>query len=195
VNRNFIFVGTGMARCPVILVAEDQPDSVDLLKLAFSTSGVAARVNYVEDGEVAIEYLSGEEPFGDRVEYPLPAILLLDLNMPRRDGFQVLEWLRLQPGLRRLVVVVFSSSADPKDINRAFALGANSYVVKPGGFNELKETVRRLDNYWLGLNQCPDCVPEASPPNGGRRVLLRNTTNGRYFRGGRPMGGQGRRRV
>src|SRR6266571_1148235 len=125
-----------------ILVAEDLPDDVMLLKLAFSRAGVTAPVRYVKNGEEAVAYLKGEGAFADRAEHPLPTMLLLDLKMPRLDGFGVLEWLRRQPGLRRFLVVVFTASYEQNDISRAFELGANSYIVKPGGFEDLQETVR-----------------------------------------------------
>jgi CheY-like chemotaxis protein len=160
-----------------ILVAEDLPDSVEILKLAFSRAGVNVPVDYVRDGEETIEYLKGA--FGN--EHPLPTMLLLDLKMPGLNGFDVLEWLRLQPGLRRLLVVVFTSSEQQQDINRAFELGANSYIVKPAGFDKLQETVRFLEDYWLRVNQCPDCLPgKGVPPI---RVLLRDTKSGQYFQG------------
>src|SRR6266487_3418278 len=127
-----------MAASLKILVAEDLPDAVELLKLAFSRAGVAVPVSYVKNGEEAIWYLRGEGIFGNRADYPLPTMLLLDLKMPRLDGFGVLEWVRLQPELRRLVVVVFTSSNEQDDINRAFELGANSYIVKPSGFDEMQ---------------------------------------------------------
>jgi CheY-like chemotaxis protein len=111
-------------------------------------------------------------------------MLLLDLKMPRLDGFGVLEWLRLQPGLCRLLVVVFTSSSDEKDIHRAFELGANSYIVKPGELEELEETVRSLENYWLRFNRCPDGAPGRQSGLIGRRVLLRDGKNGRYSQGG-----------
>jgi CheY-like chemotaxis protein len=141
-----------------ILVAEDQPDSVELLKQAFSRTGVAAPVSYVTDGEETIRYLKREEPFANRAQHPLPTMLLLDLNMPRLDGFGVLEWLQVQPELRRLLVIVFTSSDDQSDINCAFELGADSYLVKPADFTGLKETVRSLQDYWLRFNQCSDCL-------------------------------------
>jgi CheY-like chemotaxis protein len=149
---------------PRILVAEDLPESVEILKLAFKMTGVKAPVDYVRDGEEAIKYLKGEEAFSNRSEYPMPTVLLLDLKMPGMDGFGVLEWLRCQPGLRRLLVVVFTSSAEKVDINRAFDLGANSYVVKPLGFEKLQEIVRNLESYWLKVNQCPECLPETPGP-------------------------------
>ena len=149
-----------MAESLRILVAEDLPDNVQLLKLAFSKAGGDVPLNFVRDGAQAIDYLKGEAAFSNRNKYPLPTMLLLDLRMPRLDGFEVLKWLRLQPGLRRLVVVVFSSSDEANDINRAYDLGANSYIVKPASFTKLEETLRNLEEYWFKLNACPDCLPE-----------------------------------
>src|ERR1043165_7447002 len=90
---------------------------------------------------------------------PLPTMLLLDLKMPRVNGFEVIDWIRRQPGLRRLLVVVFTSSELPEDINHAYELGANSYLVKPTEFSELEKLARTLENYWLRLNYCADCAP------------------------------------
>ena len=87
----------------------------------------------------------------------MPRLLLLDLKMPLMGGFEVLEWVRQQPGLRRLLVIVFTSSDQPQDINRAFDLGANSYLVKPNSFNQLKEIGLAMETYWVKLNRCPGC--------------------------------------
>src|SRR5205807_5891563 len=133
--------------------------------------------------EEAIEYLKGEGKFADRQEHPLPSLLLLDLNMPLRNGFEVLEWLRLQPGLRRLLVIVFTSSQLPEDVNRAFELGANSYLVKPHDFKKLEETARYLEEYWLKLNRCPDYAITDAISGLGLRVILRNPETWQYFQG------------
>jgi CheY-like chemotaxis protein len=103
--------------------------------------------------------------------------------MPRLNGFEVLQWLRLQPGLRRLLVIVFTSSELPEDVNRAFELGANSYLVKPVDLKKLEETVRYLDTYWVKLNLCPDCGGHGRSITSGTRVLLRDPVTGRYFLG------------
>src|SRR5439155_5414934 len=162
--------------------AEDQDTEVQLLKLACERAKVSLPLHFVRNGEEAIEYLKGEGHFADRQEHPLPTLLLLDLNIPLRNGFEVLEWLRLQPGLRRLLVIVFTSSEFPEDINRAFELGANSYLVKPGGFKKLQEVARYLEDYWLRLNRCPDCAARAVS-GAGLRVLLRNPETRQYFQG------------
>ena len=166
-----------------MLVAEDREEDIQLLKLALARAKVDVPVQFVKDGEEAIQYLKGEGRFANRNDYPMPQMLLLDLSMPLRNGFDVLEWLRLQPGLRRLLVVVFTSSDLPEDVNRAFELGANSYLVKPVGFEKLEEIARRLPDYWLKLNRCPDCTVEPSPRAQMMRVVLRNPETWQYFKG------------
>ena len=101
-------------------------------------------------------YLAGEGPFADRQRHPFPVLVLLDLKLPRRSGLEVLEWIRAQTGLKRLPVVVLTSSKEATDVNRAYDLGANSYLVKPVGFDSLLELVKSLEVYWLILNQKPD---------------------------------------
>ena len=143
----------------VILVAEDRPADVLLLKHAFRKAGVGVSLHFVSDGQEAVDYLNGDERFGNRAEYPLPTLLLLDLNMPRLNGFDVLDWVRHRPGLRRLVVVVFTTSDLPEDIARAYELGVNSYMIKPPELANLEEIAHHLEHYWFKLNRCPDCVP------------------------------------
>lgn len=138
-----------------ILHVEDDPNDVLLLQRAFKKSGVAASVHSVTDGDRAVAYLSGQQEFSERAKFPLPHLVLLDLKMPRKSGLEVLEWIRSQPGLRRVVVVVFTSSRHDQDVNRAYELGANSYMVKPVGFDSLTELSRTLYHYWGELNQRP----------------------------------------
>ena len=138
-----------------VLIAEDDPGDIFLLQRAFTLSGVPAGLYFVRDGQEAIDYLGGTATYTDRNEFPLPDLLLLDLKMPRKSGFEVLAWVREQPGLKRLPVVVLSSSNQNPDINRAFDLGANSYLVKPGGLDRLLELVKNLNMYWLILNEKP----------------------------------------
>ena len=140
----------------VILLAEDDPNDVLLVQRAMQKLNFAAPLQVVRDGEEALAYLSGQDAYGDRESYPLPALMLLDLKMPRRSGFEVLQWLRGQNGLKRLPVVVLTSSNQASDINKAFDLGANSYLVKPGGFDSLLELMKGLDMYWLMLNEKPE---------------------------------------
>ena len=141
----------------VILLAEDDPNDVLLIQRALQRSHIANPLQVVRDGADAVAYLNGDLQYGDRERYPLPVLLLMDLKMPRKSGLEVLEWLRQQTGgLRRLPVVVLTSSNQSLDINRAYDLGANSYLVKPAGFDSLLELVKNLDMYWLILNEKPE---------------------------------------
>ena len=140
----------------VILLAEDDPNDVLLIQRAFQRTHVANPLQVVRDGEEALAYLSGQGPFADRERHPLPVLLLMDLKMPRKSGLEVLEWVRQQPGLKRLPITVLTSSNQSPDINRAYELGANSYLVKPAGFDSLLELVKNLDMYWLILNEKPE---------------------------------------
>ena len=145
-----------MGNSRVILVAEDDPTDAFFLQRAFAKAGVSVGLKFVRDGQEAIDYLRGEPPFTDRGTHPMPQLLLLDLKMPRLNGFEVLSWLKTQPGLKRLLAIVFSSSAEAGDINRAYDLGANSYLVKPHATEQLLELVNRVEKYWLEANQNPN---------------------------------------
>jgi CheY-like chemotaxis protein len=140
-----------------ILVADDSSDDTFLLKRAFHKAGIDVPLYFVRDGQEAVNYLAGEDEFRDRTAHPLPRLMLLDLKMPKLDGFDVLHWLQKQPALRRLVVTVLTSSDERKDVNRAYDLGANSYLVKPPVFSGYTEIAEKLRSYWLELNQHPDC--------------------------------------
>ena len=144
------------AREGVILLAEDDPNDVLLIQRAFQRTHVANPLQVVRDGEEALAYLSGQGAFADRERHPLPVLMLMDLKMPRKSGLEVLEWVRQQPGLKRLPITVLTSSNQSPDINRAYELGANSYLVKPAGFDSLLELVKNLDMYWLILNEKPE---------------------------------------
>lgn len=139
-----------------ILLVEDDANDVVLVKRAFKQAKVANPLQVARDGEEAVAYLAGAGEFADRERFPLPAIILLDLKMPRKSGLEVLEWLRAQPGLKRLPVVVLTSSKENRDINRAYELGANSYLIKPVSFNNLTEMVKTLGLYWIILNEPPE---------------------------------------
>jgi CheY-like chemotaxis protein len=138
-----------------VLVAEDDPSDVFFLRRAFSLAGLPAALHFVRDGQEAIDYLEGGKQFSDRDAYPLPDLMLLDLKMPRLNGFDVLDWLRSKPGLNRLLVAVLTSSDQPQDINRAYDLGANSYLLKPHSAEQLADLIKHVQKYWLELNQCP----------------------------------------
>jgi CheY-like chemotaxis protein len=139
-----------------ILVADDDSGDVLLLQRAFRKANLANPLHVVPDGEAAIEYLAGAGPYSNRDDHPLPVLLLLDLKMPRKSGFEVLEWIRSQPGLRRLRVVILSSSGQSADVDRAHDLGANSYLVKPPTFADLVAMVENLGAYWMIMAERPE---------------------------------------
>jgi len=138
-----------------ILLAEDDPNDVLLIQRAFQKAGLKNALQAVRDGEQAIEYLAGKGGYADRDRYPFPYLLLLDLKMPGTDGFEVLRWLRDQPAMRRLLVVVLTSSNLQADVDRAYELGANSYLVKPVEFDEMVAMIRRFEAYWTEINRIP----------------------------------------
>jgi CheY-like chemotaxis protein len=138
-----------------ILVAEDELGDELLLQRAFQLAGVEAPVHFARDGREVLNYLQGKGPFENPVENPLPNLLLLDLYLPYVNGFEVLEWVRGQPGLKRMLVIVFTGSETTEDMERAYALGANAYVVKPSAPRDLVRFVERLQKYWLSINSYP----------------------------------------
>ena len=139
-----------------ILLAEDDENDVMLIRRAFNKSHVVNPIACVSNGEEAVAYLAGEGQYADRIRHPLPFMMLLDLKLPRLSGHEVLKWLRSQQGLRRLPVVVLTSSREPADINRAYELGANSYLVKPVVFEEFAALLKQLQVYWLMLSEHPE---------------------------------------
>jgi DNA-binding response OmpR family regulator len=140
-----------------ILLVEDDGNDVLLLEHAFRKANLSNPIFTVNDGEKAIDYLNGRNEYADRQKFPLPLLMLLDLKLPRKGGLEVLTWLRAQSSaLNRLPVVVFTSSRQSRDINRAYDLGANSYLVKPADFERLSEIVKLLDSYWVSLNERPE---------------------------------------
>lgn len=140
----------------VVLIAEDDPNHLALLRRAVEQTGYRWPCYCVSDGEEAIDYLSGSGKFGNRGEFPLPSIFLLDLRMPGKNGFEVLEWLRDQtdavPGFKNMRTVVLTASDEIRDVNRAYQLGAASFLVKPVEFSEFREMVASTLRYWTALN-------------------------------------------
>ncbi len=141
-----------------ILVVEDEPDAITLLRHAFAKSGILNPVQTVHSGDEAIAYLSSQGRYADRTAFPLPRFVLLDLKLPRCSGHEVLEWIRAQPHLRSLPVIVFTSSKERTDVARAYAAGANSYLVKPSSLGGLIELATAFRNYWLLHNE-PAPIP------------------------------------
>jgi CheY-like chemotaxis protein len=152
-----------MFRHDVLLYAEDDPTFAEILEHTFKQGGFAHHLIRVADGEQAIAYLKGEGAYSDREQYPLPGLLLLDLKMPRVNGLDVLEWIRNKSECPHLPVVVLTVSEELRDINKAYQLGANSFLIKPPKVSELRGTLKMIDTYWFKLN-----VTESWKEQGGR---------------------------
>ncbi|MGD0258522.1 MAG: response regulator [Verrucomicrobiota bacterium] len=149
-----------------ILYVEDEETDVMLLQHVLTKAGIGNSLRTVKDGKAAKDYLAGDGPFADRRLHPLPGLVLLDLNLPYWSGFEVLEWIRQEPQLRRLPVVIFTSSSRPDDIARAYDAGANAYLVKPNALADLSTLALALRDFWLIHNRLPTTlgVPPSVPP-------------------------------
>ena len=140
---------------PILLVEDDEND-VMLLQRAFRRAAIINPLQVVRHGDDAVAYLEGTGEFADRQLHPLPVLMLLDLKLPRRTGLEVLQWVKERAGVRKIPIIVLTSSKNDDDVNRAYELGANSYVVKPVSFETLLELVKSLELYWLVLNERPN---------------------------------------
>ena len=160
-------IHTTALRDSAILLVEDDEADILLLRRAFRNARIANPLIEVRDGQAAIQYLSGEGAYADRTRYPIPFLILLDLRLPKLSGFEVIAWLRDQPQLASVIVVVLTASDHVPDVTQARDLGANSYLVKPGNFEELVEMVKRIKGRWLLLDRLPECTVsrESTPAN------------------------------
>jgi len=151
-----------------ILQVEDQEDDVFFLKRAFKDAGILNPLQVATNGQEAMDYLSGTGRFADRNQFPIPFLMLLDLRLPQVMGLEVLKWLRAQPELRTIIVIVLTSSPAASDLETAYGLGANAFLVKPSNPWDLRETARKLKEFWLQLNHSPAGIrePAASARNG-----------------------------
>lgn len=136
-----------------ILLVEDNPDDVELTRIAFAEAGFESRMAVVRDGAEALDYLFARGAYADRDPLALPAIVLLDLNLPKLDGREVLQGIRSDPRTRKLPVVVLTTSDEPFDVEASYALGVNSYIRKPVDFDQFVAAVKQIGLYWLVLNQ------------------------------------------
>ena len=143
-----------------VLLVEDDLNDIFLVQRAFKMAQVKNPLQVVTDGQEAMLYLRGEGKYRNRNTYPLPKLMVMDIKMPRRSGFEVLEWVKGSQGsLRRIPVIIVSSSDNPADINRAYELGANAYMVKPVDFRAVEHLFHSITQYW-GL----ECAkPELEP--------------------------------
>lgn len=143
---------TQVAGPPILLVEDDRGQSL-LVERVFRKAGVANPLRVFHEGNGALAYLAGHDPHADRTRSPLPVLILLDLHVPGRSGLELLTWLRGQPALDGIPVVMLSGSSESEDIDRAFELGANSYLVKPVAFDALLDTVSGLGLPWMILGR------------------------------------------
>jgi CheY-like chemotaxis protein len=144
-----------MTTSRAILLTEDNEDDVFLMKRALKEAGITNPLVVAEDGQQAIDYLSGTGRYSDRAKYPFPAVLFLDLKLPFKSGHEVLAWVRQQPEMDGLIVVVLTSSNEPSDLKKCYSLGANSYLVKPPTPEQLNDLARTFRWYWLEWNRYP----------------------------------------
>jgi two-component system response regulator len=135
-----------------ILLVEDNPDDVELTRLAFEEANVANHLVVVRDGAEALDYLFARGRYASRDATALPSIVLLDLNLPKLDGREVLQAIRADAATRDLPVIVLTTSAEPFDVEASYALGVNSYIQKPVDFEQFVWAVRQVGLYWLVLN-------------------------------------------
>lgn len=141
-----------------ILLVEDEEHDVFFFKRAAKLAGMLNPLNVAQDGGQAIDYLKGTGVYANRAEFPLPSLVLLDLKLPYVMGLDVLKWIRAQPEFQAVIVIVFTSSRLAPDIEAAYRLGANSYVVKPSTPARLQEILMIIRHYWLDINALPQEV-------------------------------------
>ena len=138
-----------------ILRAASQPGEPCVLKQACERARVTFRCESVNSADEAVKYLSGTGDYGNRERHPMPALVIVDLELNRGEGYEALSWIRHHPRLRYLPVVAISRSKSQMDMKRAYDLGASSYLLKPVSFSGLVELVKMIDRFWLTLNQVP----------------------------------------
>lgn len=138
-----------------VLLVEDDTNDILFIQRAFRQADIAALIQIVQDGDAAVDYLLGAKEYANRDRYPLPTLILLDLKLPRRSGVEVLEWIKQQPVIRRIPVIILTSSRESMDVDRSYDLGVSSYLVKPVNFNALSQMFVALNAYWLKLNEYP----------------------------------------
>lgn len=153
-----------------VLLVEDFDNDVILMRRFWKKEGLTDQLQVASDGQQALDYLAGRHPFTNREQHPLPCLVLLDLKLPRVMGLDVLIWIRSQAALKTLPVIVLSTSALGSDVDQAYALGANAFLVKPADVVQLADMVRSLRDFWLGVNRFPGQSPSPRRPAPARHV-------------------------
>jgi len=141
-----------------ILLVEDEENDALLVQMAFQQNHIPNPVQWVRDGLDAIAYLNGDKEYSDRKKYPFPEVMILDLKMPRMSGLELLKWIRDHPQFRIIPTIVMTSSRQDLDIETAYDLGANTYMVKPCSFDDLAKMVKAAHEYW-SLSVKPKAKP------------------------------------
>ncbi len=144
-----------------ILVVEDNPDHAELTMRALRTGTLANTIEWVKDGVEALDRLYCRNAYADRASDPLPGLVLLDVNLPKRDGFDVLQTIKSDPVLRIIPVVMLTTSGREEEVRKSFDLGANSFVTKPVQFKEFTDKIRQIEVYWGLINRLPTPVKGA----------------------------------
>lgn len=147
--------GRSDSRLEPILMADDDPDDRLMAREAFEESGLANRLFFVHDGQALMDYLRRRGEFADPARSPRPGVILLDLNMPRKDGREALCEIKADPDLRRIPVVILTTSKAEEDILRSYDLGANSFITKPVTFESFVNVARNIGSYWLEIVELP----------------------------------------
>lgn len=142
----------------VVLMADDDADDRALTKEAFEENNVSADLRFVTDGEELMDYLHGRGEYAEPGSAPMPELILLDLNMPRKDGREALREMKSDPRLKNIRVVVLTTSQEQIDVSAAYDLSATSYIHKPNTFDALVDVVRAIGEYWLGTVMLPTPV-------------------------------------
>ncbi|MBM9502359.1 response regulator [Leptospira sp. 201903071] len=138
-----------------ILVAEDDPDDRLLMTEGFRENNLANPLHFVKDGEELFDFLKNQGEYSDIRKYPRPGFILLDLNMPKMDGREVLKSIKSIPEFKKIPVIVLTTSREEEDMLQTYDLGANSFIRKPVDFNAFMETIRTLGEYWLEIVELP----------------------------------------
>lgn len=145
----------------IILLAEDDPDDIYLIGEAIDESGLDITLYLVQDGDELLDYLYHRGKYADPQEAPRPDLILLDLNMPRKDGRTALAEIKADPGMRGIPVVVLTTSSAQDDLDRSYASGSSGFVTKPASFKALREVIAKIGEYWLGTVRLPEEPPYA----------------------------------
>ena len=147
---------------PTLLIVEDSEDDIFFIERIFKQLGARCHLRFARDGFEAVEYLSGKGKFKDRAQYPMPSIILMDLKMPRKNGFEVLEWMQGHPEIKLIPTIVVTSSTLQEDVTKAYRLGANAVMNKPVDKDSLLQMLKSFHVYWTDYVEMPEVKASAA---------------------------------